>query len=726
MDFANVLVRSKKLFLSVAILATHFFCAGLLMAQGAVDIQFARQKITQARLNHGSIPASVQIKFQLDTVNLTPQAYRVEIEYNVVTIYGGDGRGLLYGGLEVAEQIALNKKITETSGKPFIEKRGIKFNIPLDARTPSYDDSGDAAQKNIAEMWNWDFWQEFLDEMAMHRYNTLTLWNPHPFPSMIKLPDYPEVALDDVCVTTLKPLGRENEWGDPQLVTTNVMENLKTIKKISIDQKIAFWRRVMRYAKSRGIAIYYITWNICPNSVAMPVEPFHKTFGIKLRDEKPGKYGITHQMNNPKTVAYYRAAVKTFLLTYPEVEGIGVTAGEYMPHSWEGYNREQWLWQTYGQGILDAKALQPDRTVPFIHRVWYSDMDQIMRYWGQYPDPFEVSFKYSKARLYSSPYPEFAKSHIDAMAPYDLKSWWNLRNDDIFVYRWGDPDFVREFLRFFPEKHTAGYHMGSDGYVWGREFISKNPELSGELEIKKHWYSFMLWGRLGFNDQLPKDFFVKKLAVHYGLADASDLYAAWQIASRIIPRVNQFHWRDWDHMWSVEACMARPVLGGFRSVIDFMDNPTMAGSNLLNPREFVSATMAKKAITKTTPEAVVAELHDNANSTLAKVAELRKTGDISSEYATLLDDMAAMAFLGHYYAEKIQGAVLLAFYEESQAKNYRQEAITHLQKALDYWIAYAQISKANYKPQMLARTNLLDWNAMIHEVKRDIDLAKNK
>ena len=39
-------------------------------------------------------------------------------------------------------------------------RRGIKFNIPLDARTPSYSDNNFAAQQNIAEMWSLDFWHE--------------------------------------------------------------------------------------------------------------------------------------------------------------------------------------------------------------------------------------------------------------------------------------------------------------------------------------------------------------------------------------------------------------------------------------------------------------------------------------------------------------------------------------------------------------------------------------
>jgi len=657
------------------------------------------------------------VNFTLDAA-MGEQDYTLSVAGDAVTVTAGGPRGLMYGGLEAAEQLELNSAVADSTGSPFIERRGIKFNIPLDARTPSYDDSGDAAQQNIAEMWNWEFWEEFLDQMALHRYNVISFWNPHPFPSMIELDDYPEVALDDVMVTTLKPVGLENEWGDPQLVTSNVMANLKTVKTISIEEKIAFWRRVMRHARERGIDVYWITWNVAPNSVAQPVEPFYKTFGINMENEQPGKHGITHQMDNPVTVDYHRQAVKQFLLTYPDVTGIGVTAGEHMPKSWEGANREEWLWNTYGQGILDAKAEQPERTVRFIHRVWHSDMDQIMKYWGQYPDPFEVSFKYAHARLFSSPELPFAKDHIAQMKPYGLKSWWNLRNDDIFVFRWGDPDYVRDFLRFFEPDATAGYYEGSDGYVWGREFVSKNPALSGEMEIHKHWYRYMLFGRLGYNDKLDESFFTKKLAQRYPETDASALYRTWATASKIVPAVNVFHWRDWDADWSVEGQIARPKLGGYREVADFIDNPTLEGSGILNPRQFVAGESGDK-----TPLEVIDELRRLAEETLNGVDELRKP-EAGEEFRTLLDDLEAMAHLGRYYAEKIDAAVALARFQKTARNAHRTAAVTRLETAVEYWEDYRRVAESNYKPQMLARSYRLDWTEIAENVKADVGWAK--
>ncbi len=118
----------------------------------------------------------------------------------VLAALGSDATGAMYGGLDIAEAIRLGTldSMTNADRSPHVEQRGIKFNIPLDLRTPSYSDNSDDAQANIAEMWSFDFWREFLDDMARHRYNVLSLWSLHPFPSLVKVPEFPDVALNDV------------------------------------------------------------------------------------------------------------------------------------------------------------------------------------------------------------------------------------------------------------------------------------------------------------------------------------------------------------------------------------------------------------------------------------------------------------------------------------------------------------------------------------------------
>ncbi|WP_299554189.1 hypothetical protein [Seonamhaeicola sp.] len=685
-------------------------------------VDFAKEHIDKVLAESGQ--KTMNITWKIDSATQEVQAYSITVNSNDITITGGDESGLMYGGLEVAEQLSLNGTVVNTAHAPFILNRGLKMNIPLDARTPSYDDSGDAAIKNVKTVWEWDFWKNYLDQMAINRYNVLSLWNPHPFPSMIKLEDYPDVALDDIYTTSYKPNGLENEMGDPGLVASVVFDNLELVKKQSIDDKIAFWQKVMQYAHDRGIAIYWVNWNICPNSVATPVEPMYKTYRINMRDEKPGKHGITHQIDNPITIAYHRAATKQFLLTYPHIKGIGITSGEHMPLTWEGSNREEWVWNTYGLGILDFKKEQPNREIHFIHRVWHSDMEQIMAYWGDYPDTFDVSFKYAKARLYASPSINFYDDHIEDMNQYGLKSWWNLRNDDIFVYRWANTDYVRDFIANMPKGDTKGYYMGSDGYVWAREFISKNPELSGEYEFDKHKFRFMLWGRLGYNNDLSEDMILKVFKKHYAIDDAELLFNTWQTASKIIPQVNRFHWRNWDADWSVESCRAREKLGGFRDVFDFIDNPVMQNQNLINCKDYVTKVLSKEAITETTPPQVTERLITWSNDAIHNADKLYSEA-ASAQTKALLSDIKAMGYLGLFYAYKINAGTQLVFYQTKKDRQYKTKAVNHMQKALEAVTAYANISNTNYHTQMLARPGALNWDAMVAEVKKEVEAVTN-
>ncbi|MEP2951372.1 MAG: hypothetical protein ABJO91_15255, partial [Ekhidna sp.] len=364
-----------------------------------------------------------------DLLGLGEQAFALRTTAGQQQTYwaiGGDVTGAMYGGLQIAENISFNglDEVMNDNQKPYIESRGIKFNILLDQRTPGFNFNGDQEKTSVQDVWDITFWKDYLDNLARNRYNTLSYWTKHPFTAMVKLEEYPGVEVEDVI----------DGYGN-------------LVKKMTIDEKIAFWQEVMKYAHNRGISIFYFTWNIHTNTAE-------------------GKHGITNVSSNPETVEYMRQCVKQFLLTYPHIDGLGVTAGEHMPNmSFD--DREKWLWDTYGLGMMDVKKEQPDREITFVHRHWFSSVTDIMSHFSEYNGPFEFSFKYAKAHIYSSPNIVFEDFLLDEM-PEGIKSWWNLRNDDLFYLRWGDPKYVKDFIMEFDKEKTAGYLMGSDGYVWSR------------------------------------------------------------------------------------------------------------------------------------------------------------------------------------------------------------------------------------------------------------------
>jgi hypothetical protein len=635
-----------------------------------------------------------------------PQSYAIRKRATTYVVLGGGPAGAMYGGLDIAESIRLGTlaEIKDEEHTPYIAKRGIKFNIPLDARTPSYSDASDSAQQNIPEMWSMAFWTEFLDEMARHRYNVLSLWNLHPFPSMVKVPEYPDVALADVNRTTVR--FEDHRHNGTDMSSPEILAHLETIKRMRIEEKIKFWRDVMQYAHDRGIEVYLFTWNVF-------------TFGAE------GKYGITSDQTNLTTIDYFRKSVRETILTYPLLAGIGITAGEHMPVNQGEFSKEKWLWKTYGEGIRDALKLQPNRQFRLIHRQHQTSLKTMLEEWKELPAAFDMSYKYSIAHMYSYPAPIFAKRDILDEMPSNLRVWMTVRNDDIYSFRWGDPDYARAYIRNLPgPDKMAGFYMGPDGYTWGREFMSREPDLPRKLVIKKQWYSFMLWGRLSFEPTLPDALFERTLAARFPEVPADKLFAASSHASKIIPRATTFSWGNIDIQWFPEACAGYLKGTGFYTVEKFMKVQPMLGSGVLSIPEYLQALADGKQPQGMTPIQVAEDLKSNAAATLRLVAELRPAAR-SKELRFTLGDYEAMAHLGDYYAEKILGAIDLALFDRTGDAKKKGSAVAHLRAALEHWKKYAATATAQYKPQLLTRIGYFDLNQLTSNVEQDIEFAQN-
>ena len=186
---------------------------------------------------------------------------------------------------------------------------------------------------------------------------------------MVRVPGYEKVALDDVRSTT------------------------QTLK-MTMDQKIAFWREVMRYGKDRNVDLYVVTWNIF----------------VRGTD---GQYGLTDKYDNPTTTDYFRKSVKQMFLTYPDLAGVGLTTGENMP-GMSTAQKEAWAFDTYGQGVLDAATAQPGRKITLIHRQHQTGAQDIAKTFQSLFDNPDLTF--SSASSMPRPTPSAPRSSRSARA----------------------------------------------------------------------------------------------------------------------------------------------------------------------------------------------------------------------------------------------------------------------------------------------------------------------
>jgi hypothetical protein len=673
----------------------------------------AARGMTMVHADEKSPAAAIHVALTVEQGgDAVAQSYRIRVQNaggrRVITVRGTDAAGAMYGGLDIAEAIrtGMLDALKDSDHTPHIAQRGIKFNLPLDLRTPSYSDCSDAAQANIPAMWEREFWTAFLDAMARHRYNVLSLWSLHPFPSLVKVPEFPEVALNDVWRTRAK-LDDTFSFAGSDMVRPEMLADHEVVKRMTIHEKIEFWRWVMQHAADRGIRVYFFTWNVF-------------TFGAE------GKHGITNDLGNEITTKYFRASVRELVKAYPLLAGMGITAGEGMPHDMDPKVKEAWLWDTYGEGVRDALKDDPEREFGLIHRFHWTAQSDILNAFKDYPGPFAFSFKYSVAHMYSIPNPPFIQPLLENLAP-GRKTWLTVRNDDLYTFRFGDPAYAREYILNMPsEDQIAGFYMGPDGYVWGRDFLERHPD-SGKrpLVIEKQWYSFMLWGRLAYDPSLPDSRFERMLAARHPKAPSPHLFRALQGASQVMPLTTRFFWGDIDLKWYPEACLSHRRSKGFYTVRHFMEGITMPGAQVLCIRDWRARLTDRRPMTETTPLEIAESLDGSASGVFASLETLREAARDDSELRKTVTDCEALAWLGRYYACKIRGACALALFDVTGDKFEHQAALRHLEDALAHWKQYAGIRDAHYLPALYNRVGYVDVTALAGKVAADIEIAHN-
>jgi len=456
---------------------------------------------------------------------------------------------------------------------------------------------------------------------------------------------------------------------------------------MSAAEKVVFWQKVMAYAKGRGFQIYFITWNIY-------------TYGAE------GKGGITNDANNEATKRYFRKAVRLMFETYPHLDGLGVTAGENM----NGLSADvegKWMWDAYGQGILDYAKENPKRNITFIHRWHYADISQVMGHFEPLlalPNVrLDMSYKYSAAHMYSAPAPRLIYTK-DGDVPADLartnkKTWLEVRQDDFYYMHWGYPQFARDYIYAFPDKdkYIQGFFYGGDGWTATCDFYSKADVHKNVLDIKRVWYTQMLWGRLSYNPQTLDQVFIDEMAYRYPNVSASNLFSAWSDASRGLPLVAEVIQGSlcFDFHWWPELCQGNK---GFLRIEDFIKAKPSIGSDICSIKDSAAGNCPNGR----TSDKVADTIQKAGEAALEKLALVSSGGN--PELEANIKSIYAQAYLSLYYAEKIRGAT-------AKAANRNEDAKIALGKAVGFWKNYTNIMDGMFIGAVMLRTkDFKNWH----------------
>lgn len=614
---------------------------------------------------------------------------------------GADESGAMYGLLELAEQISMQAGVSGLPSKqvnarfPF---RAIKFNLPWSTYrvSPFLGDNMPIVRDTV-------YWRHFLDMMAENRFNTLTLWNLHPFPYLVRSKSFPKAS----------------PFSDAEFAQWQI-----------------FWKSLFRMAKERGVATYLVNWNIFVN------RQYQSAYGGGTVDD----HHIGDGANTPQIENYTRESVTQVLDEYPDLTGLGVSLGEMMG-GMTPTQREDWILRTVVAGMQAAK--RPSR---LIHRVPFSantgsggsanrETETMTRNALEAIDlpgsdgPIWVEAKFNWSHGHSTP--RLVQTHggelTDAYwnpAPRNYSMTWMIRNEDFFILRWGQPDFIRKHIAMNGQNYVGGYFVGSECYIPAKDFSHQpgHAHFTWSYAFQKQWLFYQQWGRLLYDPSVPDEVFAHAFDVRHGGKDGVNLVKAHALAGKMPLRLASFFHSGWDFTLYSE---------GFYALPDFITLNRLIDQSVLDPdyvsiKAYVDAVIANRPVGagKITPFALADSLEADGRSALMLAASV--TAGARQTLLCELEDIRAWSHLSLYFAAKLRGGVALQTFRKNGNAAEKTKAIAFMQTASGHWNDLVAVGKSHYRPIPLVHfteggafaNKEFSWDLMLPKVAQDIATAQ--
>ena len=675
----------------------------------APEIIYGVEKIKELHqsnvVNFSDSNPDLTIHARLDTVNLKNEAYRIVSQNRVVEVAGGDEVGLMYGLLEVKNQLKTGaRSVQNKQESPTLMFRAIKHNLPWS----TYRNS-EALSLHYETCRDTSYWEAFLDMMAENRFNKLTLWNLHPFNYLVKTEKYPEA-----CGFSDQELA---EW-----------------------QK--FWRTLFRMAKNRGIETYLVNWNIF---VSPEFAKAHNVCDYCIENKHFVPLGDTSEIIKD----YTRESVKAVIDTYPDLTGLGITLGEGMG-GMTADEREHWLLDSYIQGMRMAS-----RKVKFIHRVPLSagtgsggstsveveemtreNLDSLTCVDG----PINIELKFNWSHSFSTPH--LVKVHggelTDAYwnpVPEKYYLAWMMRNEDFFMLRWGQPDFIRKHIAANVHPYVNGYYIGSECYIPAKDYITSLAGASYRYAFERQWMFYKVCGRLLYNPNTPDEFFTDAFEQRFPKL-GKKLFEAQTKASKVPLIIASYQNATWDFSLYSEGMLQSTIKNGGKALrlipLDDMADKLPMDPTYLSISEFLENEY-NLPDDKISPVHLADSIESFCNQVLLEVKRIKPGKNVDLLYE--VSDIKTWAYLGLYFSNKLRASVEYKRFKISRDEKNLQKAIEWLTTANSYWHSLVEVTTPVYKPVQLTHYCENDkefaevffhWSKVEGEAKAELDWLKGQ
>ncbi|WP_316758091.1 hypothetical protein [Pedobacter aquatilis] len=574
-------------------------------------------------------------------------------------IIGFDASGALYGCLELAEQIKKSGKIPTQialTDRPEMVMRGTCIGLQKTDYLPGRDVyEYPYTPETFPWLYDKALWIKYLDMMVDNRYNSLYLWNGHPFSSLVKLKDYPYAL--EVDEATFK----KNE---------------------------EMYRFLAKEADKRGIWVIQMFYNII-----IP-KPFADKHGLKTQDRNRPIIPIISD--------YTRKSIAAFVEKYPNV-GLMVALGEAM----EGVGQDDidWFTKTIIPGVKDGlKAAGITEEPPIVLRAHDTDAPAVMKaalplYKNLYT---ENKFNGEALTTYEprGAWAELNKK-LATIGSMNISNVHILANLEPF--RYGSADFIQKSVQAMNKIYGAkGLHLYPQASYWDWPYTADKTK-TRELQIDRDWIWYKEWARYAWNSGRDRNgeinYWGNELANKYGtdLNAGKAILNAYEESGEISPKLlRRYGITDGNRQTLTLGMLMTQLINPYRYGLFTLlyESEAPEGEMII---DYAEKDWKKQSHIGETPLQIAQEVVAHGKKAIASInlATPLVTKD-TAEFRRLRNDMYCYDAMANSYAEKVKAALWILRYKYSNDVADLEKALPLLQKSLEYYTNLVKLTENEY------------------------------
>jgi hypothetical protein len=592
-----------------------------------------------------AVAPQLKVELQRDA-SIATEGFRLAGSRQSLTIAASSDTGLLYGCLEAIDRLNRNAPLA-CEDAPVFTLRGPCIGIQKTYLLPGRKVYEYPYTRELFPFfYDRAMWSTYLDELLRLRFNTLYLWNGHPFASFVRVPGY-EYAVE--------------------VSPEQFAENVSTLRWLTSE------------CDRRGIWLLQSFY-----SLLVP-EGFAKHHGCDTQLTAP----------TPAASDYTRKAIARFVADFPGV-GLLPCLGEAL----QGIeNQSYWCNEVILAGIKDGLA-QSGRTdePPVVIRTHATDPRKIIPAALKHYSNLYTEQKYNGESLTTSePRGVRQALHLEMskLGSTHVANVHILANLEPF--RYGAQRFIRECMVAARDRlGCKGLHLYPLAY-WNWPH-SPDGGAATYLQWDRDWIWFEAWARYAWNPdrdlEQDRKYWVQRLSERFGNA-APHVLDAYNDAGECAPRLLRRFGITEGNRQTMSLGMTLDQLVNperYRPFPELWESQAPPGERIA---EYVQRELAGEPHVGETPVSIIEEACAFADRAVQAIERAVPSAG-RDEFAMIANDCRAIRAMTYSFAGKVRAAIHVLRHRTTKGVVDLIQAEKHLASSLDHFRELERLTRGTY------------------------------